>query len=218
MRSEPRGACTAVWPPSLSLAATREIDVSFFSSGYLDVSVRRVPLRTLWIGVRMHAVCACGFPHSDICGSKGMCPSPQLFAACHVFHRLLVPGHPPCALFCLTSFFPSVRSVGLPGHSASRRMPGRFPALFFELSFMNSRSSWFVVFLGCHDTSSSALPPSLCSGVSASDSVSDLCMKFSRYTVRHAAAFRTRLKWDSVFLPCFISHQESRCSGTSDHW
>ena len=32
-----------VWPVSLSLAATKEIDVSFFSSGYLDVSVPRVP-------------------------------------------------------------------------------------------------------------------------------------------------------------------------------
>ena len=34
MRSEPRGACTTVWPLSLSLAATHEIDVSFSSSGY----------------------------------------------------------------------------------------------------------------------------------------------------------------------------------------
>ena len=40
----------------------------------------------------------CGFPHSDTCGSPGMCPSPQLFAACRVFRRLLVPRHPPCAL------------------------------------------------------------------------------------------------------------------------
>ena len=39
-----------------------------------------------------------GFPHSDTCGSPGMCPSPQLFAACRVFRRLLVPRHPPCAL------------------------------------------------------------------------------------------------------------------------
>ena len=31
-----------VWALSLSLAATREIDYSFFSSGYLDVSVPRV--------------------------------------------------------------------------------------------------------------------------------------------------------------------------------
>ena len=29
----------------------------------------------------------------------GICHSPQLFAAYHVFHRLLVPRHPPCALF-----------------------------------------------------------------------------------------------------------------------
>ncbi len=32
----------SVWPLSRSLAATWEIDVSFFSSGYLDVSVPRV--------------------------------------------------------------------------------------------------------------------------------------------------------------------------------
>ena len=43
-----------------------------------------------------------GFPHSDICGSLLICSSPQLFAACHVFLRLLVPGHPSCALLCLT--------------------------------------------------------------------------------------------------------------------
>ena len=44
-----------------------------------------------------------GFPHSDICGSMDICSSPQLFAAYHVFLRLLVPRHPPCALSCLTS-------------------------------------------------------------------------------------------------------------------
>ena len=32
-----------VWAPPLSLAATDGIDVSFSSSGYLDVSVPRVP-------------------------------------------------------------------------------------------------------------------------------------------------------------------------------
>ena len=40
-----------------------------------------------------------GLPHSDIHGSKGARPSPQLFAACHVLHRLLAPRHPPDALF-----------------------------------------------------------------------------------------------------------------------
>ena len=103
-RSEPHDACIMVWPLSLSLAATYEIDVSFSSSGYLDVSVHRVPFHTLWIGVWMTGVFPAGFPHSDICGSMDICSSPQLFAAYHVFLRLLVPRHPPCALFCLTSF------------------------------------------------------------------------------------------------------------------
>ena len=104
MRSEPHGARTMVWPLSISLAATLEIDFSFSSSGYLDVSVHRVPFHTLWIGVWIHEVFSCGFPHSDIHGSRDICSSPWLFAAYHVFLRLLVPRHPPCALSCLTSF------------------------------------------------------------------------------------------------------------------
>ena len=48
-----------------------------------------------------YMVFPCGFPHSDICGSLCMCHSPQLFAAYHVFLRLLVPRHPPCALIAL---------------------------------------------------------------------------------------------------------------------
>ena len=103
MQSEPRSARTPVWPLSLSLAATNKIDVSFSSSGYLDVSVHRVPLHTLWIGVWIHEVFSCGFPHSEICGSMDICSLPQLIAAYHVFHRLLVPRHPPCALLRLTS-------------------------------------------------------------------------------------------------------------------
>ena len=102
-RSLPRCARTAVWPSPISLAATYEIDVSFSSSPYLDVSVQAVPFHTLWIGVWMTGVCPAGFPHSDIHGSKIICISPWLFAAYHVFLRLLVPRHPPCALFCLIS-------------------------------------------------------------------------------------------------------------------
>ena len=95
---EPRRARTPVWAPPVPLAATPGIDVSFSSSGYLDVSVRRVPLRALWIGARMRGSSPRGFPHSEICGSRDMCSSPQLIAACRVFRRLLVPRHPPCAL------------------------------------------------------------------------------------------------------------------------
>ena len=103
VQSEPRSARTAVWAPPVSLAATPGIDVSFSSSGYLDVSVHRVPLHTLWIQIWIHGVFPCGFPHSDIRGSPDICSSPRLFAAYHVFHRLSVPRHPPCALSCLTS-------------------------------------------------------------------------------------------------------------------
>ena len=42
------------------------------------------------------------FPHSEISGSMLICSSPKLFAAYHVFHRLPVPRHSPCALVRLT--------------------------------------------------------------------------------------------------------------------
>ena len=86
---------------------------SFFSSGYLDVSVHRVPSVHLWIQCTVTEVSSAGFPHSDICGSGLICSSPQLFAAYHVFLRLLVPRHPPCALLRLT--FPFLSSVTVLG-------------------------------------------------------------------------------------------------------
>ena len=94
----PSNRSRMVWAPSLSLAATDEIDLSFFSSGYLDVSVPRVPFHALWIGAWMTEVSSAGFPHSEISGSMDICSSPKLFAAYHVFLRPLVPRHPPCAL------------------------------------------------------------------------------------------------------------------------
>ena len=102
-RSEPRSARTSVWALPVSLAATPGIDFSFSSSGYLDVSVHRVPPVHLWIQCTVTEVFSAGFPHSDICGSLDICSSPQLFAAYHVFIRLAVPRHPPCALSYLTS-------------------------------------------------------------------------------------------------------------------
>ena len=80
-----------------------ESHVVFSSSGYLDVSVHRVPFLTLWIGVRILEVCSSRFPHSEISGSMDICSSPKLFAAYHVFHRLLVPRHPPYALISITN-------------------------------------------------------------------------------------------------------------------
>ena len=101
LQSIPRSARTPVWALPLSLAATNRIDVSFSSSPYLDVSVQEVPDLYLCIQYRTTEVCSARFPHSEICGSLNICFLPQLIAAYHVFHRLSVPRHPPCALSCL---------------------------------------------------------------------------------------------------------------------
>ena len=48
----PKPLITQVWALSISLAATLKIDVSFSSSGYLDVSVHRVPLLQLFCSLQ----------------------------------------------------------------------------------------------------------------------------------------------------------------------
>ena len=99
----PKILLSLVWPLSLSLAATYGIDVSFSSSAYLDVSVQRVSSTWLCIYHAVIRYCRTGFPHSDICGSMDICSLPQLFAACHVLLRLLMPSHSPYALYSLTN-------------------------------------------------------------------------------------------------------------------
>ena len=62
-QSEPRNARITVWALSISLAATLEIDkFSFSSSGYLDVSVPRVPHVQLCIHCTLTEVSSAGFP------------------------------------------------------------------------------------------------------------------------------------------------------------
>ena len=98
------GAATGtapVWANARSLATTCAIIVIFSSSGYLDVSVPRVrPPRQTWCG----GIAPAGFPHSDIRGSQGICPSPRLFAACHVLRRLREPQASPMRPFFLSLF------------------------------------------------------------------------------------------------------------------
>ena len=66
----------------------------FFSSGYLDVSVRPVPLP---FGITPHHGCwVSPFGHLWLLAVAHT--SPELFAVYHVLHRHLTPRHPPCAL------------------------------------------------------------------------------------------------------------------------
>ena len=116
------------------------------------------------------------FPHSDICGSMCICHSPQLFAAYHVFLRLLVPRHPPCALIRFTSIDIAL-SIGC----------------VFVL---------FVVFttfsLVCSRMSLSFCSNELaisCSLVIAKIFFLLFCIKFSMCIMRLALASRDGLKW-----------------------
>ena len=77
---------------------------TFFSSGYLDVSVHRVPLHILLI----HIWILCCYIVSfliRISADRFVCNSPRLFAAYHVLLRRLVPRHPPYALCSLIFIF-----------------------------------------------------------------------------------------------------------------
>ena len=67
---------------------------------------RRFPPYTYFIQYTVTDSSSARLPHSDISGSKYMCYSPKLFAACHVLHRLLMPRHSLCALLRLTLFGP----------------------------------------------------------------------------------------------------------------
>ena len=57
------------------------------------------------LSLKDDGIASAGLPHSDIRGSRGICPSPRLFAACHVLLRLREPRHPPCALGPFRFFF-----------------------------------------------------------------------------------------------------------------
>ena len=114
-----------VWAVPVSLAATQGIAFAFSSSGYLDVSVPRVCLLILYVfKYGYYSITSSGFPHSEISGSKAVCASPKLIAACHVLHRLLMPRHSPCALISLTSS-PQTSYLSLPCKHESSIIPLR---------------------------------------------------------------------------------------------
>ena len=63
---------------------------------------RRFPSCTYGFSTGYQSMNSGEFPHSEISGSMLICSSPKLIAAYHVFHRLPVPRHSPCALVRLT--------------------------------------------------------------------------------------------------------------------
>src|SRR5205823_13248275 len=91
-----------VWALPFSLATTQGVEVSFLSSGYLDVSVHRLasscPMDS---GRGTRALPRVGFPIWRSRDQRLVITSPGLLAAAHVLLRLSAPRHPPCALVLL---------------------------------------------------------------------------------------------------------------------
>ena len=93
---------TEVWALPFSLATTQGIEVSFLSSGYLDVSVPQLASsHPMYSGAGTSALPLAGFPIRKSRGQRLVSTSPGLIAAAHVLLRLLAPRHPPCALSLL---------------------------------------------------------------------------------------------------------------------
>ena len=91
-----------VWALPLSLATTQGVEVSFLSSGYLDVSVPQLASsHPMYSDASITALPVMGFPIRRSRGQRLVSTSPELIAAAHVLHRLLAPRHPPCALILL---------------------------------------------------------------------------------------------------------------------
>ena len=98
-----RNRADEVWAHPVSLAATQGVDVSFLSSGYLDVSVRPLSFsQPKYSAEDGQSLPWPGFPIRRSAGRRLFSASPRLIAAVHVLLRLPVPRHPPCALSILT--------------------------------------------------------------------------------------------------------------------
>jgi hypothetical protein len=107
----PYGAVTRCGPPfqTVPVREQRPLAWSAFARHYLrSLMLMSFPPATEMVqfagfashgyGFTMGYPLGGGLPHSEISGSTGARPSPELFAACHVLHRLSVPRHSPDAL------------------------------------------------------------------------------------------------------------------------
>ena len=133
--SEPQDARTLVWALPFSLAATHRITCCFLFLRLLRCfSFTGFPSLSYGLAQGRLRFASARFPHSDISGSMGICPSPKLFAAYHVLHRLLVPRHPPYALISITKRFRST-GMDLPLHMYSVTYVGNRPIYFKSVFF-----------------------------------------------------------------------------------
>ena len=135
-RSYNPGRChrtTPVWAGARSLATTCAIVLYFLFLWVLRCfSSPRSPRATPGDGIA-----PAGFPHSDIRGSSGICPSPRLFAAYHVLRRLREPQASPvrpCSLSLCLDFPPLDSRNFAREHPRRPRPPGGRPFAYIRLA------------------------------------------------------------------------------------
>ena len=123
-----------VWAVPVSLATTQGIEISFYSSRYLDVSVHALTSAAPMDSVQgTRALPRVGFPIRKSPDQRLFSVSPGLIAAVHVLHRLQMPRHPPCALIHLLMYLNKEHLLslcsyqGADGSAAGLRAPGGAP-------------------------------------------------------------------------------------------
>ena len=116
-----------VWAVPISLAATDGIEVSLFSSGYLDVSVPQVRLHALCIQAWISRQVGKGFPIRTSQDQSLVASSSGHIAGSHVLRRLLTPRHPPHALSSLTTSTSDQSRDGKTTHPDTYPTPVRCP-------------------------------------------------------------------------------------------
>ena len=115
---------------------------------------RRFPAYCYFIHSTLTRYCRAGFPHSDICGSRDICSSPQLFAACRVLLRLLMPRHSPCALISLT-LWSAIHSCSQNYAGSNRSLANRCVTLYLKVPLAvccASRAAPSVALLAFHSS------------------------------------------------------------------
>ena len=97
-----------------------------------------------------------GFPHSDIRGSQGICPSPRLFAAYHVLLRLREPQASPVRP-CSLSF--SLFDPHRPSATPAGQVPGQTAAAWTAYIRLARYLDDFSVEIASLSLSRFAFPP-----------------------------------------------------------
>ena len=138
----------------ISLATTLGISVDFFSSSYLDVSVRSV--RFQWPMYSAMDTLAGGFPHSDIFGSMLVCELPEAF---RTLQRPSSPVIAKASTTCTYSLDP-ITLMSLSRQPLTTAVTGiefRVCAAFQASSFQRTLKTWLIQSHPCFELESRPL-------------------------------------------------------------